>query len=71
MERALTSVNVAGIASVKEAVPALRTALRELRDIAAEADLGDPDQAEQFKRNIRYLKSYYERIEVLLRHATQ
>lgn len=67
MCRPLESVNLKDL-PLNQSLPALKVALRSLREIVGDSDLDDPAHIQQIKLNIRYIKSYYERIESELRY---
>ena len=59
------------LGSVWEVLRAIDRELAELAEIAGETDFDDPAHAEQFVRNVAFLKTYYERAEVLIRERAQ
>lgn len=63
MCRALKSVDVRSIKSVKELLKAIDAEYVELAAIAAEMDFSDSAHIEQFSRNVTYLKTYFEHCE--------
>lgn len=67
MSRPLRNFDVASLRSVPEVLRALDRELADLGAIAAETDFDNPEHAEQFKRNVLFLKTYYERAEALIR----
>jgi hypothetical protein len=67
MCRALRSVNLYGL-TFHQTVEALKMALQDLHEIATETDFNNPAHISQFKANIKYIKSYYEKIEKSLRY---
>lgn len=69
MSRPLRSFDVSHLHCVADVLEVLGTELQDLQSIAAETDFSKPDQADQFVRNVAFLKSYYERAEVLIRES--
>lgn len=67
MCRALKSVDARQFKSVNEVLEALETELLDLKGIAKDTDFSVPAQADQFSRNVTFIKSYYDRAEHLLR----
>ena len=70
MCRPLKSYYVEGMGSQKKVLDTLRDQLRDLEAIAADTDFSDAAQSEQFSRNVISVKSYYERLESLIRSGT-
>lgn len=69
MCRALKSFNVGSLESVACVLRAIDGELADLQQIALETDFNNPTHAEQFVRNVEFLKTYYERAEFLVRHG--
>lgn len=69
MCRALKSFNVVSLVTVSDVLRAIDIELADLAAIATETDFSDPAQSAQFARNVDYLKTYYERAEVLIRDS--
>lgn len=69
MCRALKSVDVSQFKTIDEALNALEIELLDLKDIATSTDFSVPAQADQFSRNVTFIKSYYDRAEHLLREG--
>lgn len=67
MCRPLKSVYVRQFKTLKSALKATEAAMAELEAIAAETDFSNPAHAEQFSRNVTYLKTYFEHCERLIR----
>ena len=67
MCRALKSVNLYNL-TLPQTVEALKEALQDLHEIATETDFDNPAHTSQFRANITYIKSYYEKIEKSLRY---
>ena len=65
--RPLKSVNFIGFTFPKEVLKALDAELADLADIASETDLTDEAQGFQFKKNVEFIKCYFERYERLIR----
>jgi hypothetical protein len=68
--RPLKSVNFNYFKQPREVVWALDQELLNLAEIAAETDFSDVGQADQFRKNVTYVKGYFERIERLTREQT-
>ncbi len=68
MCRPLKSVDVRQFKTSFNVLQAIGDQLVELSQIAAETNFDDPAHADQFYRNIVFLKTYYERCETLTRH---
>lgn len=71
MCRPLRSFDVLVLSSVPDVLRAIDSELIELEQIAAETDFDNPAHAAQFERNVAFLKTYYERAEVLIRERAQ
>ncbi|CAK0780888.1 hypothetical protein CCP4SC76_7630002 [Gammaproteobacteria bacterium] len=71
MCRPIKSVDVRQFATVADVLQAISDQLVELSQIAAETDFENPDHADQFYRNVIFLKTYYERCESLIRHEIE
>jgi hypothetical protein len=65
----LESFNIFGLTEPNEVLKKLDTELLILSAIAADTDFSDAGQALQFKRNIIYVKQYFERYERLIRES--
>lgn len=65
--RPLKSVNLLGLTCPKDVLKALDTELADLANIASETDLTDEAQGFQFKKNVDFIKCYFERYERLIR----
>jgi hypothetical protein len=65
--RPLKSANLSGLLCPKDVLKALDAELAELANIAAETDFTDEAQGIQFKKNVEFIKCYFERYERLIR----
>lgn len=67
MCRSLKSVNLHGL-TLTQTLQALQDALIDLQEITKDTDFNDSAHILQYKTNIKYIKTYYEQLELLLRY---
>lgn len=65
--RPLKSVDFLSFKAPEDVLKALNDELLDLAEIAKETEFQDAGQAAQFKRNVTYIKGYFERYERLVR----
>lgn len=67
MSRPLKSFDVSSITTISKGISILKNELLDLKSIARDTDFGDEKETLQFSNNIIFLKTYYDRLEVLIR----
>lgn len=67
--RPLRSIDVRSIIDLDRLYNLLFEELADLEKIASKTDFDNKEHTDQFARNIVFLKTYYERIEELIRYG--